>query len=94
MASMIDNIICNKSEDIGLLVPYINMPVYIKGFCWNKKFDGWAIIHYNNKELPSSRNLLFDYRGNTYSAYGFLPSRFTMSTSLTYHNAIYKEQIN
>ena len=89
-----DNMICNKSEDIGLLVPYINLPVYIKGFCWNKKFDGFAIIHYEDKVLPSSRNLLFDYRGNTYSVYGFLSSRFTMSTSSTCNNAIYKEQIN
>ena len=51
--------ICNKSEDIGLLVPYINLPVYIKGFCWNKKFDGWDIIHYNNKELLAHFGFFF-----------------------------------
>lgn len=86
-----NNMICNINEDIGLLVPYINKPVYIKGCCWGKKFDGWAIIHYNDKEIKSCKNLLFDYRGNTYSVYGFLPSRFTMWTDPSDGNAIYKE---
>ena len=88
------NMICNRNEDIDLLVPYINLPVYIKGFCWNKKFDGWTIIHYGDRVLPDSKNLLFDYRGNTYPVYGFLPRMFTMSASSTYNNAFYSKQID
>lgn len=89
-----ENMICDKIEDIGLLVPYLNQPVYIKGCCWNKVFDGWGIVHNNDKALLSSKNFMFDYRGNTYSVYGFLLSRFTMRISSTYNNAIYKEQVS
>ena len=86
------NIICNRKEDIDTLIPYINKPVYVKGFCWNKSFDGWVIIYDNDKSW-NDMNLMFDYRGKSYSVYGFLPSNFTLSTSSTYNNAIYKDEI-
>jgi hypothetical protein len=89
-----DNIICNRSENVGQLAPYLNQPVYVKGYCYNKRFDGWCIIHNNDKVLIDSRKLVFDYRGDTYSAYGFLPSRFTMITDSRYNNAFYKEEAN
>ena len=89
-----DNMICNRSEDIDLLIPYINKPVYIKGYCWNKRFDGWVVIYEGKKMLRSVSNLCFDYRGESHPVFGFLPSRFTMCTSSTYNNAFYKEQIN
>lgn len=76
--------ICNRSENIDTLIPYIDKPVYVKGFCWNKRFDGWTVI-YND-----STGLMFDYKGKAYSVYGFLPSRFTMWCDSTYENAIYK----
>lgn len=80
-------IICNRNENIDVLIPYIDKPVYVKGFCWNKSFDGWTVI-YNG-----STGLMFDYRGKTYSVYGFLPSRFTMWCDSTYENAIYKSEV-
>ena len=76
--------ICNRTENIDALIPYIDKPVYIKGFCWNRSFDGWTVI-YND-----GSGLMFDYRGKTYSVCGFLPSRFTMWCDSTYENAIYK----
>ena len=75
--------ICSKQESIDNLVPYIDKPVYVKGFCWNKSFDGWTVI-YND-----GGGLMFDYRGKTYPVYGFLPSRFTMWCDSKYENAIY-----
>lgn len=84
-----ENMICNKSEEIDLLINYICKPVYIKGYCWNRVFDGWTVIY-----RREDGNLAFDYRGASYSVKGFLPSRFTMSTSSTYNNAFYNEQIN
>ena len=84
-----ENMICNKSENIDLLTHYICKPVYIKGYCWNRVFDGWTVIY-----RREDGNLAFDYRGASYSVEGFLPSRFTMSTSSTYNNAFYNEQIN
>lgn len=79
--------ICDKKENIDFLFPYIDKPVYVKGYCWNKRFDGWAVLYNDN-------GLMFDYRGKTYPVLGFLPSKFTMNTSSTYNNAFYKEQIN
>ena len=76
--------ICNRTENIDALIPYIDKPVYVKGFCWNRSFNGWAVI-YND-----GSGLMFDYRGKTYSVCGFLPSRFTMWCDSTYENAIYK----
>lgn len=83
-------VICDRCDNVGLLVPYINQPVYVKGYCYNKVFDGIGIVHYYDKTLIDSKNLVFDYRGDTYSAYGFLPSRFTMSTDSRYNNAFYE----
>ena len=76
--------ICNRAENIDALIPYIDRPVYVKGFCWNRIFNGWTVI-YND-----GSGLMFDYRGKTYSVCGFLPSRFTMWCDSTYENAIYK----
>ena len=88
------NMICNRSEDIDLLIPYIDKPVYIKGFCWNKTFDGWIVIYDNGVTWLRDRNLVFDYRGITYSVFGFLPSRFELQVpSSSNNNAIYKEPI-
>lgn len=80
------NVICNRREEIEqCLIPYINKPIYIKGYCWNKPFDGWTVIY--DKFLE--KELLFDYRGKTYPVSGFLPSRYTMSTDSSYNNAFY-----
>lgn len=81
------NIICNRSENIDTLIPYIDKPVYVKGFCWNKSFDGWTVI-YNN-----GSGLMFDYKGKQYSVFGFLPSRFTMWCDSKYENAIYNNSV-
>ena len=86
--------ICNRSEDRDLLIPYINKPVYIKGYCWNKSFDGWVVIYEGDESRLIGRNLVFDYRGKQYSVFGFLPSRFTMCTDSSYNNAFYKEEVN
>ena len=86
-----NSMICNRSEDIDSLVPYINKPVYIKGYCWNKAFDGWAVIYDDGVTWLRDKNLVFDYRGRTYSVFGFLPSKYTMWTDSSYNNAIYKE---
>lgn len=82
------NMICNRSENVDLLIDYICKPVYIKGYCWNRVFDNWTVIY-----RREDGNLAFDYRGASYPVAGFLPSRFTMSTSSTYNNAFYKEQV-
>lgn len=76
--------ICNRTENIDALIPYIDKPVYVKGFCWNRSFNGWTVI-YND-----GSGLMFDYRGKKYSVCGFLPSRFTMRCDSAYENAIYK----
>ena len=83
-----ENVICNKREEIKQwLIPYIDRPVYIKGYCWGKEFDGWTVIYDDGR-------LLFDYRGKTYPVYGFLPSRFTLWTDSTYNNAFYEPEHN
>ena len=88
-----ENIICNRNENIDLLIPYINKPVYIEGFCWNKAFNGWVIIYDRGKDNWRDMNLVFDYRGKTYSVYGFLPSRFDLQVpSSSNRNAIYKSE--
>ena len=79
-------VICNRVEDIDCLIPYIDKPVYVRGFCWNKSFNGWTVIYDNGSGLK------FDYRGETNSVYGFLPSRFTMRTASNYENAFYKNE--
>lgn len=87
-----DNMICNRREEVEQsLTQYINRPVYVKGYCWNKEFDGWTVI-YDDGRKPwfGERNLLFDYRGKTYPTYGFLPSRHTMTTDSSYNNAFYQ----
>ena len=81
-----ENMICNKCENIDALFSYIDKPVYIKGFCWNRHFDGWTVIYYGEGELK------FDYVGKSYSVRGFLPSCFTSIYSPSYKNAIYKNE--
>lgn len=86
--------ICNRNEDVDMLIPYIDKPVYIKGFCWNKSFDGWAVIYDGGKSWWHDKNLMFDYKGKTYPVFGFLPSRFDLQVpSSSNRNAIYKEEI-
>ncbi len=91
-----DNMICNRSENMDLLVPYIDKPVYIKGYCWSRTFDGWVVLYIDEylKDERIERSLKFDYKGRTYSVFGFLPSKYTMCTSSSYNNAIYKEEVN
>ena len=82
-----ENMICNRQEEIEQwLIPYIDRPVYVKGYCWGRIFSGWTVIY------DDDGRLLFDYRGKTYSAWGFLPSRFTLSTDSSYHNAFYEPE--
>lgn len=89
-----ENIICNRKEDIDKLIPYINKPVYIEGFCWNKSFNGWVVIYDGDKGSWHDMNLMFDYRGSTYPVYGFLPSRFDLQVpSSSNRNAIYKSEV-
>lgn len=84
--------ICNRCEDIEVLISYIGKPVYIRGYCWNRSFDGWVVIYDTGKSWVSDRTLRFDYMGKSYSVFGFLPSRFTSHLDSSYDNAIYKEQ--
>ena len=86
--------ICNRSEDRDLLTPYIDRPVYVKGYCWGRKFDGWTVIYDEGKNKFRDRNLMFDYRGKQYSVYGFLPSIYTMRTDSSYNNAFYEPENN
>ena len=86
--------ICNRCEDSNLLIPYIDRPVYIKGYCWNKSFAGWVVIYGGEESQLYGRNLMFDYRGKQYPVFGFLPSRFTMRTDSSYNNAFYEKEIN
>lgn len=88
-----ENMICSRNKDINLLTPYINKPVYIKGYCWSKSFDGWVVIYDDGrKPWHGERNLLFDYRGETYTVYGFLPGIYATDLSSTYNNAFYKKE--
>lgn len=86
-------ILCDKSENIEeSLKSWIDKPVYIKGCCWGKEFDGWTILYLDEKEERNwlgHLNLWFDYKGKQYSVYGFLPSKYTYWTSSDYDNAIY-----
>ncbi len=92
-----ENMICNRRENMEeALTPYINKPVYIKGYCWSKDFDGWAVLYLDEKEKRDwlgILNLYFDYKGEKYTVYGFLPHKYTSLTSSTYNNAIYKDEI-
>ena len=89
-----ENMICNRSENIDVLISYINKPVYIKGYCWNKVFDGWVVLYDKGKDFWHDTNLVFDYKGNTYSVFGFLPSRFDLQVpSSSNGNAIYKNEV-
>ena len=85
-----ENLICNRAEDRDLLIPYIGKPVYINGYRWAKSFDGWVVIYEGEESQLCGRNLVFDYKGNRYSVFGFLPSRYTSSLDSSYHNAFYK----
>lgn len=84
--------ICNRSEDIDLLVPYIGKPVYVKGYCWGKSFDGWTVIYDAGASWLHSKSFMFDYRGQSYPVLGFLPSKYTMRGTSSYNNAIYREE--
>ena len=89
-----ENIICNRSENIDTLIPYIGKPVYVKGFCWNREFDGWVVLYDGGTNWLRDVNLVFDYRGKTYSVFGFLPSRFSLQVpSSSNRNAIYKGEV-
>lgn len=89
-----ENMICNRRDEIEQwLIPYINRPVYVKGYCWNRSFGGWTVIYEGEKSNLVGINLLFDYRGKTYSVYGFLPSRYAISTDLSYNNAFYESEL-
>ena len=77
----LDNIQKIEHNDIE---KFVALPVYAKGCCWNRTFDGWTVIYRHE-----SGNLMFDYRGASYSANGFLPSEYTMPCSSTYNNAFY-----
>ena len=76
-----ENIEKIQSEDIE---KYVGFPVYAKGYCWNRTFDGWTVIY-----RYESGNLMFDYRGASYSADGFLPSKYELPCSSKYNNAFY-----
>lgn len=89
-----ENMICNRSENIDTLISYIDKPVYIKGYCWNKEFDGWVVLYDRGKDSWHDMNLVFDYKGSTYSVFGFLPSRFDLQVpSSSNRNAIYKNEV-
>lgn len=55
---------------------YVGKPVYVKGVCWNRSFDGWSVIY-----RRESGDLWFDYRGGNYPVNGFLPNEFTIGSS-------------
>ena len=81
-----NSMMCNRREAIEeCLTPYINKPVYVKGYCWGREFDGWTVLYMDGERMS------FDYRGKTYPVWGFLPSRFTMTTDSSINNVIYKE---
>lgn len=79
-------VICRRFEEMDKLIPYVDKPVYVRGYCWGKRFDGWTVIYFGEHN-----NLMFDYRGESYSVRWFLP-RFALPTSSTYNNAIYFEE--
>ena len=88
------NVICDRKENIDTLIPYIDKPVYVKGFCWNKRFDGWVVLYDKGKNFWNDMNLAFDYKGSSYSVAGFLPSRFDLQApSSSNRNAIYKDEV-
>lgn len=83
-----NSMICNRREAIeGCLTPYIDKPVYVKGYCWGRKFDDWVVLYMDGERMS------FDYRGNTYPVWGFLPSRFTMDTDSSINNVIYDGEV-
>lgn len=86
--------ICGRCEDIEALVPYINKPVYVRGYCWSKRFDGWVVIYETSCESSwlNTSNLVFDYRGHTYPVFGFLPSRLTSCFNSSRDNAFYRNE--
>lgn len=87
-----NSMICNRREEIEeRLISYINKPVYVKGYCWGRKFDGWTVIYDDGTETFSGKRMVkFDYSGKSYTANGFLPSRFTLGTDSSYGNAFYR----
>lgn len=91
--------ICNLRENIKALIPYIDKPVYVRGYCWGKRFDGWAVIYDDGSgswltTLADGRHLMFDYRGHTYSVFGFLPYENTWPWDSTSDNAFYTEEVD
>ena len=76
-----DNVEKIESKDIE---KYVGFPVYAKGYCWNRTFDGWTVIY-----RYEGGNLMFDYRGASYSVDGFLLSKYELPCSSKYNNAFY-----
>lgn len=72
----------NKLEDI---LPFIDKPIYVKGYCWSRSFDGWTVIYKDKNGV-----LNFDYRGISYSVVGFLPNQYTSRLSSNYNNGFYE----
>ena len=69
--------ICNMQKiEKSQIENYVGKPVYAKGICWNRSFDGWTVIY-----RRESGDLWFDYRGGNYSVDGFLPNEFTIGSS-------------
>lgn len=86
------NPICCRKDDIDALTQYVDKPVYVRGYCWGKKFDGWTVLYESSNPHLVSK-WVFDYRGKTYSAWGFLPSYFDSAYCSTYDNAFYGEVV-
>ena len=69
--------ICDMQKiEKSQLENYVGKPVYVKGVCWNRSFDGWTVIY-----RRESGDLWFDYRGGNYPVNGFLPNEFTIGSS-------------
>ena len=81
-------ILCNRCENIEeSLVSWIDKPVYVKGYCWAKEFDGWTVLYLDEKkerDWLGHLNLWFDYRGKKYPVYGFLPSGLETDSNAIY----------
>lgn len=72
------------SEPNQLLEDFITEPIYVKGYCWNRKFDGWTVIY-----RCEDGTLRFDYRGVSYPVTGFLPNKWMDELCSCYNNGFY-----
>lgn len=94
-----ENMICNSRETIEAMIPYIDKPVYVRGYCWGKRFDGWTVIYVDGSlgwltKSTGDRNLVFDYRGHTYSVFGFLPYENMWLWGSKHGNAFYTSEVD